>query len=315
MSASKASLLKVIQQIINGLGVDKATLNFEMQPQGVRLRLECNNIALCKGNLEGLAIDSALIYIEGFDPDLPVKEALKQSTIRVEKFKLCLAASLLNRLLDNDKAKADLAKLPVDISGLHVSMASSLFILSGKVRKGLVFPFTIELKPGVVGNNLRVAFENFWATDMVRMPDFLRRLLMSVVSQKIASKPSLKGFLSIDDDKLTLNPWSKIPLNLQAKLVRFGVEGHFLVLELGPQDASLPKAPKTSAGAKTAIATGKAPANTPGKAGKTATGEVASATSAAPVEEKAGAGSVPTKVSAPDASADSDDDAPVLPFV
>ncbi|MDO5297294.1 MAG: hypothetical protein Q4F00_11840 [bacterium] len=238
MSAKIVKLLGTVQQIVNSLGIDNVSLSFDCQAGLVRLRLEFQDIALKAGRLDGLALSAGLLYIEGLDLSLPKTEMLQKANIRVEHLVLRIAAGMFNRFLDCDKTREAIDNLPVDMRNLSFSMAGERVTLRGEVRKGLVFPFAVDLKPEAKNNKLRVVFENFWAAEMVPMPGFLRRLLMSIVNQKIGGKESLKGVVSIDEDVITINPWPKVPVSLNSEIRRFGVEGHFLVLELGAAAAS-----------------------------------------------------------------------------
>ena len=232
-AGSLVRLLGTVQQILNSLGIDGVSIGFDCQAGLVRLRVEFQDIALTKGQLDGIALSAGLLYIEGLDLSLPKAEMLKKAEFRVESLVLRVSAGMLNRALECDKVQETIKNLPVDIRDLRFSVSGNLLLISGEVRKGFGFPFSVELKPEAKNNKLRVVFANFWAAGMLPMPDFLRRMLMSVVNQKIGGKESLKGVVSIDDDVITVNPWPKIPVKLNSEIRRFGMEGHSLVLELG----------------------------------------------------------------------------------
>ena len=233
MSAKIVNLLGTIQQIVNSLGIDDVSFSFDCQAGLVRLRLEFKDIELKAGRLDGIAISAGLVYIDNLDLSLPKPEMLQKANIKVERLVLRVAAGLLNRCLGCDKVRESIDNLPVEMRNLGISMAGERITIRGEVRKVMVFPFAIDLKPEAKNNRLRIVFENFWAAEMVPMPGWMRRGIMSIVNQKLGGKESLKGIVSINDDVITVNPWPKIPVNLNSEIRRFGVEGHFLVLELG----------------------------------------------------------------------------------
>ena len=300
MSAKIVNLLGTVQQIVNSLGIDGVSVSFDCQAGLVRLRLEFQDIALTSGRLDGIALSAGLLYVEGLDLSLPKAEMLQKAVFRVEHLVLRVAAGLLNRGLECDKAQEAIKNLPVEIRNLGFSMAGERVTIRGEVRKGLVFPFAVDLKPEAKNNKLRVIFENFWAAEMVPMPGFLRRLLMSVVNQKIGGKESLKGVVSIDEDFITINPWPKIPVKLNSEIRRFGVEGHFLVLELGAGTAQNDAAPGAKKEAPAAAAKKAAvPTQNPVK----------------PQPVKARVSDVPITI--PDNNADASEDAGgmIMPFI
>ena len=98
----------------------------------------------------------------------------------------------------------------------------------------MTFPFEVQLGLAAVNNRLRVAFKEFWAAEMVPMPGFLRRLLMAFARSQVDGRAELKGLVRIEEDFAEINPWPKVPLNVEAEFTRFGIEGHYLVIEMGP---------------------------------------------------------------------------------
>ena len=231
--AKVLELIKTVQQIINCGNVQNASVSFDCQSDRLRLRIELQEFALNAGNKEGIVISKGLFYLDDLNFELPPAQMIKEATVRVESLVVRLAVGLFNRALASDKVQQALVNLPVDIRDLNFALSGKLMTLSGSVRKGLTFGFAVDLKPYVKGNNICVAFESFYLSNLLPMPGSLRRMLMSVVNQKLMSNPDMKGLVSIDGDVITVNPWKKIPVKVKADILRFGVEGHCLVLVLG----------------------------------------------------------------------------------
>jgi hypothetical protein len=247
-------LIPAALSVVDSLGVENANLSLASGPQGLRIQVDFRDVTLRAGRLDGVALDEGRIWIEDLDPtaDLPTMKATAR--IRVEHLVIRVSASLVNRLLESEFFKAELQKRsPVDVRNLELLFTGKRMTFRGQVRKGLTFPFEVQLALATVNNRLRVAFKEFWAAEMVPMPGFLRRLLMAFARSLVDGRAELKGLVRIEDDFAEINPWPKVPLNVEAEFKRFEVEGHFLVIEMGPS-ASITIPPQT-----TSEASGKKP--------------------------------------------------------
>lgn len=230
--------IKAVQQLINCGGLENASVSFDCQSDRLRLRVELKEAALTHGSKAGISVSKGLFYLEDIDLDLPPQEMLMKATVRVESLVVRVAAGLVNRALTSPQAKQALAALPVDIRDLQLAMSGQLMTISGQVHKLVTMGFSVDLKPYVKGNNVCIAFAGFYLSNLLPMPGSLRRMLMSVVGQKLTGDPRLKGLVSIDGDVVTVNPWKKLPLKVKAEIKRFSVEGHNLVIALGSAPAA-----------------------------------------------------------------------------
>jgi len=228
-------LIPAALSVVNSLGVENATLGVSAGPQGLRVQIEFRDATLRSGRLDGVALDEGLIRIEGLDPASDPRTMLATARIRVERLLIRVSANLVNRLLESDFFKAELRRRsPVEVRNLELLFSGERMTFRGQVRKGLTFPFEVQLGLAAVNNRLRVAFKEFWAAEMVPMPGFLRRLLMTFARSQVDGRAELQGLVRIEEDFAEINPWAKVPLNVEAEFTRFGIEGHYLLIELGP---------------------------------------------------------------------------------
>ncbi len=221
--------------MVNNLGVENASVSLKSGPQGLRVQVEFRDVTMRSGTYDGVAIDEGLLHVEGLDPTADPRAMLAGATIRVERLLIRVSASLVNRLLDSDFFQAELRRrVPVGVRNLELLFGQEQVSFRGQVRKGLAFPFLVQLGLAAVDNRLRVTFKQFWAAEMVPLPGFVRRLLMSAARHLLEGRPELQGLVRIEEDFAEINPWPRIPLRLDAEFTRFGVEGHYLVIEMGP---------------------------------------------------------------------------------
>lgn len=254
-------LIPAALSVVNSLGVENATVGLASGPQGLRVQIEFRDATMRSGRLDGVALDEGLIRIEGLDPMADPRTMLMGARIRVERLLIRVSAGLVNRLLESDFFKAELRRRsPVEVRNLALLFSGEHLTFKGQVRKGLTFPFEVRLALQAVDNRLRVAFKEFWAAEMVPMPAFLRRLLMAFARSQVEGRPEFKGLVRIEEDFAEINPWPKVPLQVEAEFTRFGIEGHFLVLELGP---SAPVPTPSEGPSQTAGSPASAPLPTP----------------------------------------------------
>ena len=234
-------LLPVALNLVNTVGVDKASVSLASGPAGVQVRIEFRDVSLRSGRFEGVDVAEGLIVVEGLDPAAPPRAMVEAATIRVERLLIRVSASLVNRLLDSDFFKAELRRrVPVEVRNLALAFAGERVTFRGEVKKGLSFSFAVDLFLEAVNNRLKVIFENFWAAEMVPLPGFARKLVMSAARALLEGRKEIQGLVHITDDYAVINPWPKVPLRVEGEFTRFGVEGHYLVVEMGPSTAPRP---------------------------------------------------------------------------
>lgn len=231
-------LIPLALQLVNTVGVENASVSLASGPGGLRVRIEFRDVSLRSGRFEGVDVDEGVILVEGLDPSAEPRAMVEGATIKVERLLVRVSASLVNRLLQSEFFQAELRRnLPAEMRNLELSFAGERMTFRGEVRKGLTFPFAVDLFLQAVNNRLKVVFENFWAAEMVPLPGFVRKLLLSIARSKIEGRRELQGLVTITDDYVLVNPWPKVPLHVEAEFTRFGVEGHYLVIEMGPSAA------------------------------------------------------------------------------
>lgn len=236
MKLGLEDIVSLLVDNVNALGLENASIALEGHKDAYAFRIKAQKASIASGSLEGVCVDDLNLKVSDIKLGLAPKQMLKQAQIRIDRLVVKANADLINSLLTSPTVLAELKRnAPVEIRGLRLVFDDEMVTIRGEVRKLISFPFSIELRfSPTADNGLKIVFENFWAADMLPLPGKIRRLIMSFAQQKLGSIESLRGVVSITDDYITINPWSKIPLNLDAKFTRFGVKGKHFVLEIGP---------------------------------------------------------------------------------
>lgn len=236
MKLSLEDVVSLLVDNVNALGVKDTSISLEEDEDGYAFRVKAQDVSIASETLEGICVDELNLRVSDIKLGLSPKQMVGQAQIRVDRLIVRMNADLINSLLASPTVLAELQRnAPVEVRALRLVFDDEMVTIRGEIRKFITIPFSIELRFSPTDDNgLKVVFENFWAADMLPLPGKLRRSIMSLVQQKLGNIESLRGVVNITDDYLTVNPWSKIPLNLSAKFTRFGVEGRYFVLEVGP---------------------------------------------------------------------------------
>ena len=236
MKLGLEDIVSLLVDNVNALGVKDVSIALEGHKDAYAFRIKAHKASIASGSLEGVRVDDLNLKVSDIKLGLAPKQMLQQAQIRIDRLAVCANADLINSFLTSPTVLAELKRnAPVEIRGLRLVFDEEMVTIRGEVRKIISFPFSIELRfSPTVDNGLKIVFENLWAADMLPLPGKIRRMIMSFAQQKLGSIESLRGVVSITDDYIVINPWSKIPLNLDAKFTRFGVEGKYFVLEIGP---------------------------------------------------------------------------------
>ena len=237
MKLSLEQIVSLVVNNINSLGLGASTLNLSGDLQkGINLDLQLREMKIASGQLEGVQVDDLHLQVEGLPVGGTLAQIQEQAEICVRRLLVRVNADLINSFLESEAVQAELRRnAPVEVRGLRLVFAGEKVTIRGEVRKLITFPFAIELSfQPTPENGLKIVFANFWAADMVPLPSMARRLIMSFVKQKLSSAKGLEGVIEITDDYLVVNPWSKVPLRVNARFKRFGVEENYFILELGP---------------------------------------------------------------------------------
>lgn len=248
MKLGLEDIVSLVVSNINAFGVEKVLVSLDSKPEGYGIKFHSENGRIASSILEGIAVDELSFTVGGIKLGLSPAQLMDQASVTVDRIAIRVSADLLNSFLSSPTVKEELRRnAPVEINGLRFVFVNEKVTIRGEVRKFVTVPFTIDLDfKATEENGFKVIFADFWAADMVPLPQMVRRMIMSFAKQKLSSIKELQGIAEITDDYVTINPWPKVPLkNLSAKFSSCGVKNSYFVVELGPDDR--PKQPEAPA--------------------------------------------------------------------
>lgn len=270
MSLDLNQIVSLIVKNVNSFGIKTGSVSLaeeESSKDGAgtyAVTLKSDDVRIASGILEGVLVDDAAITIQNVKVGGDTKAMAAALRPRIDHLLVKVSDDLINSFLTSQGFLDELQRsAPAEVRGLRMLFADGKVSIRGEVRKFITVPFTIDLRFQAVENCLRVVFANFTTVGGVSLPDAIRRLIMSFAEKKLKSIKSLEGLVSIADDYVVINPWPKVPMDVNAKFMRFGVEGRYFILEMGPDENYRPASEKAEAPAPVPEAPKAAPKLSP----------------------------------------------------
>lgn len=231
--------------MVDRLGVEGAELFFTPGEGGtLTLRARFREATCRKGDLDGAVVEEGLLEVAGLEAaelldrkgPLDLKDLLRRLVIRVHHLRVRVAGLLLERALET--VQEELAQR--GLCDLRFVFGADRLTVKGQVKKGITMPFAVDLKLRAADNRLLVVFDGFWLAEMVPLPGMVRKLILTAVRGQLA--PGLRDVVTFTDDRILLNPWPRVPVDLGCEFRRFDLEGQHLVLELAAAPSASPPA-------------------------------------------------------------------------
>lgn len=166
------------------------------------------------------------LNLEVLDFDLKEKDkkkALGAATIRLQDLQVRILEILLNRLLE---AGRDRIPSIAKITSIEIALNEDTLRLA--IKSGWWFT-TIPL-------GLRFSTRNNLLGVFIDVVGPVRKFVLGKVHKKAAGKREL----SVDGDKIWIDPWMKAPVKVQCKMERFCIDSGALVLKFGTLAKALP---------------------------------------------------------------------------
>jgi len=188
----------------------------------VRVTLESCRVTL----KDRLMKELTNLDLEVLDFDLKEKDkkkALAAASIRLQDLQVRVLEILLNRLLE---AGRDRIPSKAKITSIEITLNEDTLRLA--IKSGWWFT-TIPL-------GLRFSTRNNLLGIFIDVMGPVRKLVLGQVHKKAAGKREL----SVDGDKIWIDPWVKAPVKIQCKMERFCIDSGALILKFGTLAKALP---------------------------------------------------------------------------
>lgn len=210
--------------LIKEISVDR--LNFiinEISSESGDLRIRIDSLAVKDQRLRGIFIDDLLLCMRNFKIKENGSIDIKDSGIAVERLILKISQNWINGELENFQTMYE----EQGFRDIEIQLLHNMMVIRGSYKKGLSFPFSVEIKTGINHNKLFIELFHFNLLEMVPLPDWFQNTLMNLVSSNVKI-----DFVEIDKSSFYIDILKAISFPVEISLRDFRVEKDFLVLEV-----------------------------------------------------------------------------------
>ena len=148
---------------------------------------------------------------------------LKTSHITLQRILVRVSQHWLN---DTLKEKHALYEEP-GLRDLEIICIPGKLIIRGSYKKGVSFPFSIEIKTGVQNNRLVIELAQFNLMEFLPLPPVVQNTLMDIFKKQLSHK-----FVEMDHHKFHIDLLGALDAPLSMILKSFRIEKECVVLEV-----------------------------------------------------------------------------------
>jgi hypothetical protein len=168
--------------------------------------------------LEELSAEVENLLIQEKQPFNP-----HSSHIIIHRLVLHISAQWLN---DSLNEKRELYEEP-GLRDVEIVCLPKKLLVRGSFKKGVSFPFSVEIKTGVQNNKLTIELFQFNLMEILPLPHVVQNTLIDIFTEKLKQK-----FIDIEDHKFHIDVLGAVGLPLSMTLKDFRVEKEQIVLEV-----------------------------------------------------------------------------------
>lgn len=183
------------------------------------LQIQGCDIFFFLGTDPGILVDLLDAVIQGLDAG--EDSTVSKSSIRIDKLRLRISQQWANMAINS---RGILSRM--GLQQIRLTFRDSKALLRGAYKKGISFPFSLDIKVCAEKNRIRLDVEHFWMLEMIQLPKFLQNLLLDILRQHVRSDA-----IEISHHSILLDIAALSPLPLFFNLKDVFIEGEFLVLE------------------------------------------------------------------------------------
>jgi hypothetical protein len=179
---------------------------------------------------KGITIENLSLSIPSIDFKGDMATLLTSTTIVVESLVIKIAQPWVNEVLKKYRAAYE----ETDLHDLEVVFLPKKLLVRGSYKKGVAFPFSIEIKTGIKNNKLAIELAHFNLMEILPLPQWVQNSLIDIFKDKLKQR-----FVDIQDHIFLIDVIAASPIPLELTIKDFRVEKETLVLEVGklPKEA------------------------------------------------------------------------------
>ena len=234
---AKEPMVGNLGKLLDRIHVRKLKVKVDLDPvKIVDIEVWLEHVEITLAGRSGVTVDDIHLRLEDFDiKEKDKKAALKQARVVLQSVTTRVSQEFLNRAVDVARAK-----IPSLVQSLNFDLASGAMLVTSKLS---IFPMAI---PTELTFNPE---DNLFGIYIVKVAIGLARpVILGLVKSFASNRPEVK----VQDNRLCINPWGKIPVPVVCKLSDFAVRDRHVVVGFSPP-ASIPERPRHKKAAEAVV--------------------------------------------------------------
>jgi hypothetical protein len=218
--------------LLNNMALDGLAIHAGPEEEGKTrtISLGIAHILTKLNTTKGIILENLSLSIPHFDMNGDIPTLLTHSCIAVESLTLKISQAWVNEILGNSRAAFE----EENVHDLEVVFLPAKLLVRGSYKKGVAFPFSVEIKTGVKDNRLAIELSHFNLMEILPLPQWIQNILIDIFKDKLRHQ-----FVDIQDHIFLIDIIAASPIPVEMTIKDFRVEKEILVLEIGkvPKDA------------------------------------------------------------------------------
>lgn len=221
----KLKMLNELLPFLSELDIEKVRVNLEKGETSkfARASLFIEKAVFHNPKKRGITLENLSVEVENLL--LQEKQPFNphSSHIIIRTLMLYISAQWLNDSLNEKRA---LYEEP-GLRDVEIVCMKDKLLVRGSFKKGVAFPFSVEIKTGVQNNKLTIELFQFNLMEILPLPHVVQNTLIDIFTEKLKQK-----FIDIENHKFHIDVLGAVGLPVSMRLKDFRIEKDQIVLEV-----------------------------------------------------------------------------------
>ncbi|MCD4784474.1 MAG: hypothetical protein K8T10_11690 [Candidatus Eremiobacteraeota bacterium] len=210
------------QVFIYGLSVKLSHEN-----NGREIKLKLKNFLIKDQEINGIIIENLHLSMENL-PDMDTHISFDDASFIVEKLDFFISEDWINKIIESEDSLKN-----HELEDLRIDFYHDKLSISGKIRVGILFPFSVDLNLAIDNGKIKIIFGKFRAGNLITLPKWLQKALLSIAKNYLESKNMLESGVILTDEYILIDHLSFIPLDCYLKFDKIFTEEKYLIIRGG----------------------------------------------------------------------------------
>jgi len=194
---------------------------------GGEVKLKLKNFLIKDQEINGIIIENLHLSMENIS-DMNKCVSFDDASFIVEKIDFLISEDWINKIIKSEEILKGR-----EIEELRIDFHQDGLSVSGKIKVGITFSFTMDLKLTIEKGKLKIIFNKFHAGGFITLPSWLQKALLSILKNYLESRNMLDSGIIFTNEYVIIDHLSFIPLDCYLKFEEILIEEKYLIIKGG----------------------------------------------------------------------------------